>query len=246
MRTSPESLRECPDTSLSGEGALCDVFVKLGGSVLDHDAVTAALVPHITELARKHRILILTGGGQAAKRIKSNQRSAGTHFYTCWRAGVLCLEVNAHLLASYSTCFTVVSCLTEIAACFASGNIGVFAPLGVIVNSLHLVPDWEATTDSIGLHFASALGAKRYVIISDVDGIYDKRPGETPSGSPISSLSVDELERLPSSKLDSAFSLYFRRQPLSTFIVNGRHPDRVSAAIRGEPVIGTRINASRE
>lgn len=245
MRTSRESLLEYPGGQ-SEQQASCDVFVKLGGSILDQEAATTTLVPHITELARKHRILILTGGGQAAKRIKANQRQGGTDFYRCWRAGVLCLEVNAHLLASYSTHFTVVSSLTDIAACFATGNIGVFAPLGAIVNSLYLVPDWEATTDSIGLHFASTLGARHYVIVSDVDGIYEKRPGEALCGAPISHLSVDELERLPSSKVDPAFSAYFRRQALPTIIVNGRHPERVSAAIRGEPTLGTRIEASKE
>ena len=242
MHTSREPIREYPGVQTS----LCDVFVKLGGSILDHNAETAALVPHITELAHKHRILILTGGGQAAKRIKANQRTSGTDFYTCWRAGVLCLEVNAHLLASYSTHLKVVSSPTEIATCFATGGTGVFAPLGAIVNSLYLVPDWEATTDSIGLHFASALGAQRYVIVSDVDGIYEKRPGEMPWGAPIATLSIDELERLPSSKLDPAFCAYFRRQALSTVIVNGRHPDRVSAAIQGNATIGTRIDAYTE
>lgn len=244
MHTSREPLLESPGGQ-SEQCTSCDVFVKLGGSILDQAAVTAALIPYITELAGVHRILILTGGGQTVKRIKANQRSTGTHFYSCWRAGVLSLEVNAYLLASYSTHFAVVSSLTDIAACFANGNIAVFAPLGAMVNSLQLVPDWDETTDSIGLHFANALGARRYVIVSDVDGVYEKRPGETGSRAPpISHLSADELERLQSSKLDSAFPRYFRRQGLPTVIVNGQHPDRVSAAIRGEPTIGTRIDPS--
>ena len=239
-------LRQWRQGDSLGSQGLCDVFVKLGGSVLDHDSATIALVSRIVDLAPGHRILILTGGGQAAKRIKANQRTVGTDFYRCWRAGVLCLEVNAYLLASYSTHFTVVSTTTEIERCFDVGNIGVFAPYGPIVNSLHLIPDWEATTDSIGLHFASALGARRYVVVSDVDGIYEMQPGEAPSGQPIPSLSVDELEQLPSSKLDPAFSSYFRRQALPTIIVNGRYPDRVRAAIQGEVAIGTRINVARE
>lgn len=241
MHASRESVQEHSAVQFD-QHAACDVFVKLGGSILDQEAATAALIPHIIELAHKHRILILTGGGQTVKRIKANQRSIGTPFYSCWRAGVVCLEVNAHLLASYSTHFTVVASLADAAACFASGNIGVFAPLGAMVNSLHLVPDWEETTDSIGLHFAGTLGARRYVIVSDVDGIYEKRPGEAACATPIPHLSVDELERLPSSKLDSAFPRYFRRRGLPTVIVNGCHPDRVSAAIRGEPTVGTRID----
>lgn len=241
MRSSREVVPDEAQVQSEQSGS-CDVFVKLGGSILDQDAATTALIPHITALAGKHRILVLNGGGRTVKRIKANQRAHGTHFYSCWRAGVLCLEVNAHLLASYSPRFTVVSALTEIADCFASGNVAVFAPLGAMVNSLSLVPDWEETTDSIGLHFAKTLGARRYVIVSDVDGMYERRPGVTEFETPIAHLSVDELERLPSSKLDSAFPRYFRRQGIPTVIVNGRHPDRVGAAIRGDPTIGTRID----
>lgn len=241
MRASRESLLEHAGERLE-QRAACDVFVKLGGSILDQDAATAALIPYITELGRQQRILILSGGGQTVKRIKANQRSTGAHFYSCWRAGVLCLEVNAHLLASYSTQFTVVSSLADIGACFTSGNIAVLAPMGAMVSSLSIVPDWEETTDSIGLHFAGTLGAGRYVILSDVDGIYEKRPEGTQWGRPIPRLSVDELEGLPSSKLDSAFPRYFRRQGLPTVIVNGRYPERVTAAIRGEATIGTRID----
>jgi 5-(aminomethyl)-3-furanmethanol phosphate kinase len=224
------------------QGVACDVFVKLGGSILDQPAVTTVLVPHLSELAGGRRVLILTGGGQTVKRIKANQRSVGTHFYSCWRAGVLCLEVNAHLLASYSRRFTVVSSLADMTACFAAGNVAVFAPLAAMVHSLHLVPDWEETTDSIGLHFANVLGARRYVIVSDVDGIYRKRPGEAGGGDLIPCLTADELESLSSSKLDSAFPRYLRSHWLPTVIVNGRYPDRVSRAIRGETTICTRLD----
>ena len=221
----------------------CDVFVKLGGSILDQDGATAGLIPALIEFAQKYRILILTGGGQAVKRIKANQRSCGTHFYHCWRAGVSYLEANAYLLASYSTQFMVVSSLTDMATGFAARSVGVFAPSGAIVNSLSLVPDWEVTTDSMGLYFASALGARRYVIISDVDGIYERRPEQGLCGAPIPKLSIDQLEHLPSSKLDRAFTEYFRRHALPTVIVNGRNPERVSAAIQGEATVGTRIEA---
>src|SRR5262249_31653713 len=91
-------------------GNLCDVLVKIGGSILDQETSTAKLVPHILELGRLYRIVIVTGGGQVAKRIKANQIRHGNDFYRFWRATGLCPEVNAYLLASYSSSFTVVSC----------------------------------------------------------------------------------------------------------------------------------------
>jgi aspartokinase-like uncharacterized kinase len=221
---------------------LCDVFVKIGGSILDDDASTGRLVPYITALSRERRILIMTGGGRAAKRIKANQRAFGTDFQKCWKGAVLTLEVNIRLLASYSDSFDVVSSLADIRETFDEGRIAVLAPVRALKSSLHLVPNWEETTDSIGLHFAHTVGAQRYVIVSDVHGIYDKPPiGKDCCELPIPRLRVEELERLPTSKLDCAFPENFRRYPLPTVIVNGKFPDRVAAALCGRATVGTEI-----
>jgi 5-(aminomethyl)-3-furanmethanol phosphate kinase len=234
-------MQRSPDLPQPERRDLCDVFVKIGGSILDHDASTAALVPNLIEPGRRHRILILTGGGQSAKRIKANQTRNGGDFYRFWRATGLCPEVNAYVLASYSNSFSIVSCAAEISACFAAGNIAVFAPTGAILNSLYFFPNWLVTTDSMGLHFANQSGARRYVIVSDVDGIYHHKPENGACMAPIARLSIAELGRLSSSKLDPGFAGYFRCFPLSTFIVNGNHPDRVGAAICGLPTVGTEI-----
>ena len=220
---------------------LCDVFVKIGGSILDKDALTAELMSHISTLAGERRILILPGGGQAVKRIKANQRRHGVDFYQCWIPAVLNLDVNAGILASYSTAFRVVSSAEEIATCFAEGKVAVLAAAGVVFNSLHLTPDFQATTDSMGLYFARAFGARRYVIVSDVDGIYENRPTGSSSEPAIPRLTIEELERLPSSKLDPSFPDYFRRFAVPTVVVNGKHPSRVGAAIRGDSTTGTEI-----
>lgn len=225
---------------------LCEVFLKIGGSILDHDAVTAALVPTITSLAPQYRIIVLTGGGQAAKRVKANQVKLGGDFYDFWKATGLFPEVNAYLLASYSNAFTIVKCAAEIQACFASGRVAIFAPAGAILSSLYFLPDWLVTTDSMGLHFAKQAGARRYVVVSDVDGIFPKAPAKDGRGAPFQRMTVDDLEQLSSSKLDPGFSHYYRRFPLPTFIVNGHHPDRVDAAIRGAPTLGTEIVVTRD
>lgn len=221
--------------------ASCEVLVKIGGSILDDEEATARLVPQLTSLAGRRRFLILTGGGRAAKRIKANQRAQQTPFYGCWKAGVLSLEVNAALLASYSTSFSLVASLADLNESFEAGKIPILGPAGVITSSLHLTPDWNVTTDSMGLYFASMLGAQRYVVVSDVHGIYEGLPADVGETSPIPRLDVDELSKLPSSKMDPAFIDYFRRYALPTIVVNGKYPARVNAAIRGQPTLGTEI-----
>lgn len=225
---------------------LCDIFIKIGGSILDNDELTAALVPAITTLAHQHRIVILPGGGQAVKRIKTNQRRYEIGFRTCWVPAVLNLDVNAGILASYSPRFATVSCAQEMVACFNDGKIGIFAASGAVFNSLHLPPDFTTTTDSMGLYFASALGASRYIVVSNVDGMYRDRTAVDMEDSPIPDLTADQLDQLPTSKLDPSFPRFLRRYPIPTLIVNGKHPVRVNAAILGEPTIGTRVRASSQ
>jgi 5-(aminomethyl)-3-furanmethanol phosphate kinase len=222
----------------SPQERVCDVFVKLGGSILDDAAQTERLMPHLATLAGRYRILVLVGGGRIAKRLKGNQRERHTDFYRSWRAGVLCHDVNAALLASYSTAFEVAATAGEMIRCFDAGKIAVFAPANMLFGNLNFVPDWRITTDSMALYFASTLRADRCVIVSNVDGVHRTWPD---SGPPIARISIAELERLPSSKLDSAFPTFFRRYPVPAFVVNGQHPNRVSAAVCGDETVGTEI-----
>lgn len=245
MYSFPTSAPDEPNLPAS-RNARCDVFIKFGGSILNDDRSTAALVSHIAALAKLRRIVILPGGGHAVKRIKATHSQYSGDFHTCWRAAVLCIDVNAGMLAAYSKLFTVVSSVGEISACFASGNIAILAPSQAILNSLKLLPDWQPTTDSMGLYFAGQLQAKRYVIISDVHGIYEAKPASETNQPPLPGVTADELERLVSSKLDPLFPSYFRSYPISTFVVNGRYPERVDLAILGEETIGTKILLSRD
>jgi aspartokinase-like uncharacterized kinase len=238
------SYRDSPSEYRGGRGiqdSLCDVFLKIGGSILDKDALTAALVPPIAALSRERRIVILPGGGQAVKRIKANQRRHETDFHSCWVPAVLNLDVNAGILASYSRLLGAASSADEIAACLEAGRVAVFAAAGTVFNNLQLTPDFGTTTDSMGLYFAHVLGAHRYVIVSNVDGMYEDKPDEGVSAAAIAHLTLEQLERLPSSKLDPSFPQYLRRYRIPTLIVNGAYPDRVAAAILGRPTIGTEV-----
>jgi 5-(aminomethyl)-3-furanmethanol phosphate kinase len=230
-----------PARQLSSRPDICDVFVKLGGSILDDASSTAGLVPALVALSKEYRLVTLCGGGRVAKRIVSNQRKLGSDFLCSWRAGITSLDVHAGLLASHSPDFAVAVSVFEIADRLAKGKMAVLAPAAKIVSDLLMFPDYEVTTDSMGLYFASLLGARRYVVVSNVDGIYASTSSSCSSSEPLSSLTPEELESLPSSKLDRVFPAYFRRYPLPTVVVNGKYPVRMSDAIRGKHTVGTAI-----
>jgi aspartokinase-like uncharacterized kinase len=231
----------CAKWGMSSRPDVCDIFVKIGGSILDNITHTDNLVPCLATLSKEYRVVAMAGGGRVAKRIVSNQRKFGSDFLRSWRAGITSLDVHAGLLASHSKDFAVATSVREIAEHLADGKMVVLAPAAKIISDLVLFPDYEVTTDSMGLYFASLLGARRYVIVSDVDGIYEHAPGSDAPVEPIPFLRPDEMERLPSSKLDPAFPAYFRQYPLPTIIVNGKYPARVSDAVRSNPTFGTEI-----
>jgi aspartokinase-like uncharacterized kinase len=175
------------------------------------------------------------------KRIKANQRGAECELLPAWRAATLALDVNAGLLASHSPNFELSSCVAHIAAALDSGKIPIFAPATALFGSLWFQPNWTVTTDTMGLHFAHLLGARRYVIVTDVDGVFESEPRPDVNARLMARISVGKLEKLSSSKLDAAFPAYFRRHPISTTIVNGKHPDRVCDAVWGRRVVGTQV-----
>jgi 5-(aminomethyl)-3-furanmethanol phosphate kinase len=234
------------ETAITPHEPICDVFLKVGGSILDNAAHTAALAESLSALGSGQRIVILTGGGRIAKRIKANQRERASDFPCSWKAATLALDVNAGLLASHFPRFCVSTSIAHIVAAHESGHLPVFAPADALFSSLWFTPNWIVTTDTMGLYFAHLMGALRYVIVTDVDGVCERAPAPDSSLSPISKMQVGELEKLPSSKLDAAFPAYFRRYPMETMVVNGKYPSRVSAAIFGRRTVGTEITADVE
>jgi len=222
-------------------GAICDVFLKIGGSILDNPSHTAALAESLAELTGAQRLVILTGGGRVAKRIKANQTQRSCDFQRCWKATTLALDVNAGLLASHAPRFWVVNCIAQILAAHAADAIPIFAPAEALFSSIWFTPNWIVTTDTMGLYFAYSMGAARYVIVTDVDGVCERAPGTGVAVAPIPRMRVGELEALPSSKLDAAFPAFFRRFPLETVVVNGQYPGRVVAALLGRRTVGTEI-----
>jgi aspartokinase-like uncharacterized kinase len=219
----------------------CDIFLKIGGSILDNVAHTAALAADLVTLSGDSRVILLPGGGRVAKRIKANQSERGCDFDRCWRATTLALDVNAGLLASHSPRFRVSNSIAQIMESFEIGSIPIFAPADALFSSLWFTPNWVVTTDTMGLYFAHTMGAHRYVIVTDVDGICECAPISGMSTKAIPRIDVGELERLPSSKLDAAFPGFFRRYPMETIVVNGKFPSRVLAAVSGQRTAGTEI-----
>jgi aspartokinase-like uncharacterized kinase len=156
-----------------------DVFVKIGGSVLDDLIATKSLMDALLAVADNVAVVALPGGGAAAKRMKQAQRDLQLRFETCWLTGFKIVDTNALFLSSFSSKLHYAASMQAVRP--QAGRLTILSPYEFARSDPTFERSWDITTDSMGCYFAHTLGATRYVIVTNVDGIFDFRgPAGTP------------------------------------------------------------------
>jgi molybdenum storage protein len=161
---------------------------------------------------------------------------------------------NAHIMGTLLAPYGVVAIPPEI--------FGHLLPLfihsapGVIFNGVPPYSLWEHPpgvgripphrTDAGCFILGECFGTKTVTLVKDVDGLYEEDPRHSPNASFIDSIGARELKRraLPSLPFDEVLpDLLINARLVRQFqIVNGREPERIAAAVRGEHV-GTIVYA---
>jgi molybdenum storage protein len=112
----------------------------------------------------------------------------------------------------------------------------------------------DAPKETDGRHHVESMliecfGCKTFTLVKDVDGPYDRDPRGHAGAGLIREIDTDELRRrnfesLPFERI--LISLLENARLLRSIqIVNGRHPERIKAALEGERV-GTIIHAGNK
>jgi len=220
-----------------------DLFLKIGGSLVDDLPATRRLMDVVSGL-RHLRVVVTTGGGREAKRIKRSQPVDGLDFEICRTVGFSLVDVRAMLLTAFSPRSVLVHTLRQVERALSERRLLVLAP-GRLIRRFDLFEhDWDLTTDSVGLYFAWVLGASWYVIVTDVDGIFDRDPGASAAARLLPAVCADELRALGGGKVDRYFAEYLSRYPVRCTIVNGRFPERLCGLLDQQPVRATTVTAA--
>lgn len=230
--------------------------VKIGGrSIID--AGRQVLYPVAESLGRilsSNRLVLGVGGGTRSRHVFSIGIDLGLPTGVLAQLAMADALGNAHILGTLLASFGVVAIPPEI--------FGHLLPLfiqsapGVIFNGVPPYSIWEHPpavgripphrTDAGCFILAECFGCKSVTLVKDVDGLYDADPRESPSASFIREISVSELRRrrLPTLPFDEALLdiLETARLVKRFQLVNGRKPELIEAAVRGEHV-GTIVHA---
>lgn len=234
------------------------VVLKIGGrSIFDRgkEAVYPVVDALRTALANDHKLIIGTGGGARTRHVFSVGIDLGMPTGVLAQLAMADALGTAHMLGALLAPQGVVAIPPEM--------FGHLLPLflhsapGVIYNGVPPYSIWEHPpkigripphrTDAGCLLLAECFGSRSFILVKDVDGVYDADPRKSSGANLISEIGHRELrdralETLPFDRI--LLDLLDNTRLIKQFqVVNGLKPDVIQAAIEGEHV-GTIVHAT--
>jgi uridylate kinase len=218
--------------------------IKLGGFAFpreDRKPLISEYVKLFGELAGKHQLVVVAGGGQIARDYIQVAREMKVPESLCDHLGILVSRLNARVLVdglSDHAFPEVPTTIDELKHCFASGKI---------VAMGGLTPGHS--TNAVAAIAAETTRADLYVNATKVDGVYANDPNKDPAAKKFDEVTPDQLREILS-KTDITAGAYplmdplairiIKRSHIPTVVLNGRTPNNVLKAL-GNERIGTRI-----
>ncbi|AEH61812.1 uridylate kinase [Methanosalsum zhilinae DSM 4017] len=164
------------------------VVISIGGSILARDLNPERFAQYADALERisqEHEVVVVTGGGAAAREYIKAAREIGANEVVCDYVGIEITRLNAHLLIASlgkEAYPQPPSTYREAENALSSGKIVVMG--GVIPGQ---------TTDAVSAILAEYLGADLLVIATSVDGVYSSDPGTDPGAVRFEKMTAKEL-----------------------------------------------------
>lgn len=221
------------------------VVVKIGGhafpSELDLERVSTYAKLFKRLKGEGHRVIVVTGGGEGARKYIKTARALGGSEGLCDLMGIHFSRLNARLLIAglgedaYSEPPTSVE---EVRRAFETGKI-------VVLGGLQP----GQSTNAVGILSAEAVGADLFINATDVEGVYTADPKKDPKARRMDVVGADELLKMFIAEpleagayelFDPLAVMVVKRSGIPTRIIDGRDVKNIERAVRGER-IGTLI-----
>jgi aspartokinase-like uncharacterized kinase len=219
--------------------------VKVGGGLGGGagDDALKALCDALGELGERHPLLVVPGGAGFADAVRDADRRFGLPAATSHRMAILGMEQFGWLLSELIPRAVRCAGLARVRE-LAGGRAAVLLPAGLPLDALPA--SWQVTSDSIAAWVADRLGARRLVLVKQVDGLFAAWPAR---GEPLARLSVAELAALRAAGraggVDEYLPAVLERAHFETWVIGGRDPARVVELLERGATVGTRIAPAR-
>jgi hypothetical protein len=220
-----------------------DAVLKVGGSLAEHPAILRRLCRKLAVLAKDHRILVVPGGGKFADAVRTLDKTYALSDTVSHRMAVLAMDQYGLLLSDITPNSYLVYSLEQ-ARKPPRKRLPIFLPSKLIFSEDPLEHSWDVTSDSIAAYIAGVLHAKKLVLITDVDGIFTQDPKKNKNTRLIAKIHAETLLGWnKKTSVDKTLPKIVLETKLTCYVVNGRFPQRVQAALNGEDSVYTYISS---
>jgi len=216
--------------------------VKIGGSLLRlGTAHVSAVLGRLADAISTVPLLVVPGGAVFDGEVRKascyhNIGNDAAH----WMA-VTAMDAYGWWLVDLAPGSVPVRDLTEAQQAVVAGRLPVLLPFALTYGRDALPHTWDVTSDSIAVWVAAAAGARRVILVKDVDGIYTTEPGRGPEPELLSE--VDSATASNSGAVDRYFAEALARFFPSgeCWVTGGTDPARLADLILGGRPTGTRV-----
>ncbi len=224
------------------------VVVSLGGAFLKDAESIKGVANALNELSRLSKLCVVAGGGERARECIEIARELGANDAICDYIGIAITRINAKLLIlalknAYPEPFQD---YRDAAQAFYASKRDENGFWKVVVMG-GVSPGH--TTDAVAAILAEYLNADLLLNVTTVDGVYEEDPKTHPNARKYERLTPSELTALVMRKemkagsrivIDPVAAKIIERSGIKTVIVNGKNPENILKAFKGEHV-GTLI-----
>jgi uridylate kinase len=219
------------------------IVIGLGGSVILSEDITISYFKNLTillkDLSKKYKIYIVIGGGKTARTYITLGRELNLSEETLDQIGIEITRINAKLIAN------IIDISNKYIPQTTDEAKNIKKPIVVMGGTTP-----GHSTDMVGAELSEKVGASKYIIATNVDGVYDKDPNEFKDAIQLKEISIKQLIKKYGTKWDTAgknividgpaLEIIDRAQ-IPTYVLNGKKLEEIKKAITNQTFNGTII-----
>ncbi len=202
-----------------------DYVIKFGGSIITNKKATKKLLSNLVKLSKKgKRILIIPGGGPTDNTIEDLHDKYNFHINLTHITCALAQDQTGIMLSKYKNieyCDNFEAML-EIQD---KNKVAVLLPSKLLFNLHPVEKTWNITSDAIACYFYWLLNAKKFIILTNVDGIFKKF--NTSKEKFVKYINTKDLLKLGHTSVDKCTIKFLKTKKLDCLVINGLKPKRI-------------------
>ncbi len=217
-------------------------MIKIGGSLSETPAALKVLGAELGRMAKRCSIVVVPGGGKFADGVRELDAKFNLSASVTHKMAILAMDQYGLLLSNLFKECEVCDSLRLARQIARSGKLPVFLPSRLMLDKDPFQPSWDVTSDSIAAYIAILLLAKRLILATDVDGIFNEDPKRQSDAKLLAEISPSMLMKMGKrTSVDKYLPKLLSENALPCFVVNGRHPERIVDVLLGRQSTGTQI-----